>query len=139
MSRNIAAGTCTGWEGVRIVLLEVFMKDTGVRDRLEDIAEKIAGDGGGFKDFHDLSVGGAILDEDNTLDKFYAWLAHNPKLNLVADYEYVSMWGNRTWSFNYLAMDLGQRLKQTKWWEKNTKKLEKYKKDLKVVKKIMNS
>lgn len=139
MSRNISAGSCSGQEAVRIVLLEVFMQDTKVRERMEDLAEKIVESGGGFKDFHDMSVGAQLVEDDNLLDKFYMWLTENPKVNLIADFEYVSMWGNRVWAHNYLCTDLGGRLKKTKWWEKNVKKLEGYKKKLKIVRKIMNS
>lgn len=140
MSRDISSSSCTGQEAVRIVIIETWMKINKIDDEgaVEEMGARVLANEDTFLNFTDNAVGRVLLRHTDVVDALFEWVNANPIVRMMSNYEYVSLSRNREWAETYLSSHLGCILKETKWWENNKKTIDKYRKNLKMVGKIMS-
>lgn len=136
MSRSLESGNVSGGEGVRIALVEAWLHEKEIRKQVEGMANK-ARDESRFQNFYDKDLGHALLQGTELVSDFFAWVASDPKTMFMSDMAGVNLWSQRHWVSEYLSTDFGAHLKKYGWFDRNRRTLEKFRKQIRTVQKVM--
>lgn len=90
-----------------------------------------------FPSFHDKDVGKVLIEHSEYWEQFQTSLKANPGMLYV--WNRSSLCHDKEFFCKQLAPDLGRALKQSLWWHKRIAEILKVKKDMKSVRKVMDS
>ncbi len=138
--KSVTGGGTSGGEGVFLAVVYTWLKEFD----LVAWTDRSAGIASPYTDFHDRTLGLAIMDKSNLIPDFMRWLHDHPDLGRILEFADKRFRPENPALFassmkNALASTIGVTLKRTEWWKDNLARLEKSRQDGKTVKQVMNS
>lgn len=113
--------------------MEIWLVEFGIFQEVEKLADEVGAHN--FTNFHDTIVGKTLIHSADFWGRFSKFLVSNKYVAAI----WTKSGCDRIFFENNLATSLGIRLKQTKWWSDHLDEMEKAKRQLKKVRKVMES
>lgn len=131
--KSIGAQSTSGHEAISIAIIMCWMEEAQIFKNVEELAEKAGAHA--FTSFHDWSVGYVVYSQTDLWQQFSKYMTDNPRVHAIWK---LSLAGESSFKES-IATDLGIALKKSEWWTKNIAEMERAKRNLKKVRKVMES
>ena len=132
--KSLGSGSIGAKEGIGIAVCTVFLELQFDIKEVEKIAESVGTSG--FLDFHDAEMGRVIIENSDICDRFTKYLTDNPHINYIWLLSNPNPDPKRGFG-GHIETTLGGYVKTTKWWRDNLKEIEKMRRKVKIVQKVM--
>ena len=130
--KSLGSNSTGAREGIGIAVCTTFLEFHFDMNEIERIAESVGT--GGFLSFIDSDLGTVILNHSDICDRFLKYLADN------RDVKHIWSLSNSEPKRGFIAhvdSTFGAYLKTTQWWRDNLKEIEKMRRKVKIVQKVM--
>jgi hypothetical protein len=131
--KSIGAQSTGGPEAICIAVIMGWMEEVQIFQDIEELAEKAGAHA--FTSYHDWAVGQIIYKQKEYWQIFSKYLADNLRVAAIFKLSH----GNERDFKDCLATDLGIALKKSGWWARNLAEMDRTKRNIKKVRKVMES
>lgn len=133
--RSIGASSTSSQDGIRIAIIMWWFEKSQILKKVEEYADKIGEEELLNLDIHQTGL--AIVRAGNIWNKFVKDVQDSPEISIIANYtDTLTHWG----SFEYeVSTEFGKALGGSSWLASRKAKVAKIKRDMRIVRKVMES